>query len=193
MYAAERGGRALKASAASVEDYLRGLDQRLTVSPVGPDAIARVAQMHQRTNQFNLTTRRLTEAEIAALVERPECGFAVMGRVVDKFGDHGVVIVATGTVDGALAEIGTFLMSCRVIGREVERTFLAALLTLLSGRGVERVIGRFAATAKNAMVRDFYGANGFTLVDGDNSASAWAFDLHSEPVQSPFVSVIVEA
>jgi FkbH-like protein len=193
MYAAERGARALKASTASVADYLRGLDQRLVVSPVGPDDVARVAQMHQRTNQFNLTTRRLTEGEIAALGGASERGFALMGRVMDKFGDHGVVIAATGTVDGAVAEIGTFLMSCRVIGREVERAFLAALLRLLASRGAERVAGRFVATAKNAMVRDFYGANGFTFVDGDDRTSAWVFDLRSEPVQTPFVSVILEA
>jgi predicted enzyme involved in methoxymalonyl-ACP biosynthesis len=84
-------------------------------------------------------------------------------------------------------------MSCRVIGRDIERAFLAALLTLLARRGVARVIGRFAATAKNAMVRGFYGANGFTVVERDDNASAWAFDLRNEPVQARFVSVVVEA
>jgi FkbH-like protein len=197
MYAAERGARALKASAATVEDYLRGLDQRLTVSLAGPDAVARVAQIHQRTNQFNLTTRRLTEAQIAALASNPERGLVLMGRVVDKLGDHGIVIAATVSVDGASAEIETFLMSCRVIGREIEReierAFLSALLALLCRRGVKRVTGRFAATARNAMVRDFYGTNGFALLEGDDSASAWGLDLRNEPEQSPFVSVIVEA
>jgi FkbH-like protein len=193
MYAAERGARALQASATTLEDYLRGLDQRLTVSVAGPDAVVRVAQMHLRTNQFNLTTRRLTEADIAALVRHPERGFALIGRVVDKFGDHGVVIAATVSVDGPRAEIATFLMSCRVIGREIERAFLAALLTLLARRGVARVIGRFAATAKNGMVRGFYGANGFTVVERDDNTSVWAFDLRNEPVQARFVSVVVEA
>jgi FkbH-like protein len=192
MYAADRGARALKASAATVEDYLRGLDQRLTVSLVGPDAVPRVAQMHQRTNQFNLTTRRLTEVQIAALADNPERGLVLMGRVADNLGDHGVVIAATVAIDGTRAEIETFLMSCRVIGREIERAFLATLLTLLSRRGVERVIGRFAATTRNPMVRDFYGANGFAFLEGDDSASAWGLDLGSEPAQSPFVSVIVE-
>jgi FkbH-like protein len=193
MYAAERGARALKASAATVEDYLRGLDQRLTVSPAGPDAVTRVAQMHQRTNQFNLTTRRLTEAQVAALAGDPERGLVLMGRVVDRLGDHGVVIAATVAIDGTSAEIETFLMSCRVIGREIERAFLATLLTLLSRRGVERAIGRFAATARNAMVRDFYGANGFAFLEGDEAASVWSVDLRNEPAQSPFVSVILEA
>ncbi len=193
MYAAERGARALKERAATVEDYLRGLDQRLTVYPVGPEAIARMAQMHQRTNQFNLTTRRLTEAEIAALVSHPERGFALIGRVVDKFGDHGAVIATTVSLDGTRAVIETFLMSCRVIGREIERAFLVTLLTLLAQRGVERVIGRYVATAKNGMVRDFYPANGFALLEGSDTAAVWAFDLGREKPQPLFVSVAVEA
>jgi FkbH-like protein len=193
MYAAERGARALKASAASIEDYLGGLEQRLTVSLANSGTIARVAQMHQRTNQFNLTTRRLSEAEIATLVDHPERGLALVGRVVDKFGDHGIVTAATVSIEGAKAEIETFLMSCRVIGREIEKAFLATLLSLLASRGANRVIGRFSASAKNGMVRDFYRANGFTLLEGDDRASAWLFDLCSEPPQPRFVSVAVEA
>jgi FkbH-like protein len=193
MYAAERGARALRASAASIEDYLRGLGQRLTVSLVDSGALARVAQMHQRTNQFNLTTRRAGEAEIASLVDHPERGLALMGRVVDKFGDHGIVIAATVSIEGARAEIETLLMSCRVIGREIEQAFLAALLALLASRGAKQVIGRFAASAKNGMVRDFYRAYGFALLEGDDKASAWVFDLCREPSQPRFVSVVVEA
>jgi FkbH-like protein len=149
--------------------------------------------MHQRTNQFNLTTRRMSETAIAALAGDPERGLALMGRVVDKFGDHGIVIAATLSIDGARAEIETFLMSCRVIGREIERAFLATLLTLLARRGVKQVIGRFVATARNGMVRDFYRANGFTSLEGDESASTWVFDLGGEPLQPRFVSVAVEA
>jgi FkbH-like protein len=194
MYAAERGARTLKTSAASVEDYLCGLQQWLTVSTVGADGVARVAQMHQRTNQFNLTTRRLTEGEVAAYVDHPERGLGLIGRVVDKFGDHGVVTAATVSIEGSRAEIETFLMSCRVIGREIERAFLAALLALLAKRGVERVIGRFVATAKNGMVRDFYPASGFVPLEGCEEASSWSFDISARELRgSQFVSVAVEA
>jgi FkbH-like protein len=194
MYAAERGARALRASAATVEDYLRGLEQRLIVSTVGTADIPRVAQMHQRTNQFNLTTRRLTEADIAACVNDPARGMAVAGRVADKFGDHGLAITATVSIDGERAEIGTFLMSCRVIGREIERAFLGTLLRLLAERGIARVTGRFVATIKNGMVREFYPAHGFALVDGTDEASSWVFDLSTQkPPATPLVSVSVEA
>lgn len=130
-----------------------------------------------------------SEADIAALLNRPDHSLALIGRVVDRFGDHGAVIAATVSIDGPNAEIRTFLMSCRVI----ERAFLATLLALLADRGVQQVMGRFVATAKNGMVRDFYRANGFTLLEGDDKASAWMFDLGNEPGQSRFVSVVVEA
>src|SRR5690606_18257753 len=131
MYVAERQSRDFRNSAASVEDYLRGLQQRLTVFPVGPDTVTRVAQLHQRTNQFNLTTRRLSEADVAVYVDHPEKGLAIVGRVADKFGDHGIAIAATVSIEGSHAEIRTFLMSCRVFGREIERAFLATLLLAL--------------------------------------------------------------
>jgi FkbH-like protein len=193
MYAAERQSRDLKNSATSVDDYLRGLQQRLTVSRVGPETVARIAQMHQRTNQFNLTTRRLSEAEVAAHISHPERGLALFGRVVDKFGDHGIVVTATVSIDGSDAEIETFVMSCRVIGREVEKAFLTSLFLALAKRGIVHVTGRFLPTKKNALVRNFYQDNGFSFTGGDESASSWAFDLRTQlPPQSEFVAVVSE-
>lgn len=185
MYAAERQSRDLKSSATSVEDYLRGLQQRLVVSLVGPDTVARIAQMHQRTNQFNLTTRRLSEAEVAASVDCPGSSLALLGRVADKFGDHGIVITATVSIRGSDAEIDTFLMSCRVIGREIEKAFLVNLLLTLAKRGIVRVTAQFLATQKNSLVRGFYQENGFSFIGGDDSASSWAFDLSTQLPPAP--------
>jgi predicted enzyme involved in methoxymalonyl-ACP biosynthesis len=85
-------------------------------------------------------------------------------------------------------------MSCRVIGREIERAFLAALVSLLADRGVKRVIGHFVATAKNGMVRDFFSANGFVLAEGDDRRSSWVFDTREQKVAgSQFVSLELEA
>ena len=194
MYAAERQNRALKNSAASVEEYLRGLQQRLTVSHVAPETVVRVAQMHQRTNQFNLTTRRLTDADIATYLDHPERGLALLGRVADKFGDHGIAITATVSFEGSNAAIETFLMSCRVIGREVEKAFLGSLLLILAQRGIVRITAQFLSTKKNSMVRNFYRENGFSFIGGDDSASSWAFDLSTQSVpRSEFVAAILEA
>lgn len=195
LYAANRKAEEARASALDMGAYLASLEQRLTVESVTPATIGRVAQMHQRTNQFNLTTRRLTESEIGAFTG--ERGIALLGRVVDRFGDHGVVIAATAAIEGANAEISTFLMSCRVIGREVETAFLGALLKALERRGVNRVVGRCLPTAKNGMVREFFGSAGFELAetgDGEEEgATLWRFALDGrETPQSKFVSVNVE-
>ena len=194
MYAAEQGARRLRAAAPSHEDYLAGLGQRLIVSRVGKETLARAAQMHERTNQFNLTTRRLDEAAIAAIASAPSHGLALLGRVDDTLGDHGLVVAATVLIDGRKAVIHTLLMSCRVIGREIERAFLGALLSLLSRHGVEEVRGDYIATARNALVADLFQANGFAPLDPSGEATSWIFHLDGRPLpQSRFVRTILEA
>jgi len=190
MYAAERQARGLRASAANFEDYLRGLEQRLTISHVHKETIARAAQMHQRTNQFNLTTLRSTEAEIAALMEDETRGLALLGRVTDRFGDHGIAIAATVTIDNGEAVIRSLLMSCRVIGREIERAFLGELLQEIRRRGVVRVRGDYLPTRKNGLVRDFYALCGFTAAGADEMRSTWSFQIgETELPSSEFVAV----
>ncbi len=113
--------------------------------------------------------------------------------MTDKFGDHGLVVVATVSIDGESAEIDTLLMSCRVIGREIEQAFLATLVRLLAERGITHLTGRFIATAKNGMVREFFPANGFTRIEETAEASSWLLDLTAwQPPELQFVSVAVE-
>ncbi|MEW5962436.1 MAG: HAD-IIIC family phosphatase [Pseudomonadota bacterium] len=193
MYSAEQAARALKAGALSHEDYLASLGQRLTVSRIGGQALARAAQMHQRTNQFNLTTRRLDETAIAAIASDASRGLALIGRVVDKFGDHGLVVAATVLIDGRDAVINTLLMSCRVIGREIERAFLGTLLAELARLRVEHVRGDYIATARNTLVSDLYPANGFAPLDRADGSHSWMFELDGRPLpQSRFVTTILE-
>jgi FkbH-like protein len=173
MYAAGRAAKALKAGAVSLADYLRGLEQRLCVELVRRETLPRVAQMHQRTNQFNLTSIRLTESELGGMVEDASSHVAMLGRVSDRFGDHGIVIAATARLEGDCAQILTFLMSCRVIGREVENAFLGALLGELEKRGVRTVKGTYVASPKNAQCRDFYASAGFRPVSSEPSRSDW--------------------
>ncbi len=190
MYAAGREATRLKASAATAEEFLRGLEQRLTVAHVCRQTVERVAQMHQRTNQFNLTSVRSTEAEIAGYVGNSSRGIALLGSVSDKFGDHGIVIAATVAIDGEEAVVRSLLMSCRVIGREIERAFLGELLQELTRRGVARVRGDYVPTTKNGMVRDFYASCGFELVKADAAGSTWSFCIgHAQPPGSQFVTI----
>jgi FkbH-like protein len=193
LYAASGKARELEAVSASLDDYLLGLEQKLTLAPVSKTTLARVAQMHQRTNQFNLTTLRSTEAEIAALVEDEKVGLALLGHVTDRFGDHGIVIASTVSINGKEAVILSLLMSCRVIGREIERAFAGELLRDLERRGVTRVVGEYLPTPKNAMVRDFYASCGFSLLETAETATRWVFEFgRSKRPESRFVAVAWE-
>lgn len=186
LYAVEREARRAKAGAVSIEAFLAGLEQCLILSFVSDKTTARAAQMHQRTNQFNLTTLRLTEPEIAEHKKDGAGGIAVLGRVTDKFGDHGLVIVATVSIGDGEAVIRTLLMSCRVIGREIERAFMGELLRELARRGIHRVRGDYVPTPRNAMVQDFYASCGFTQASIDAGKSTWLFvgDASDAPVST---------
>lgn len=190
MYAADRKARSLRESAASFDDYLAGLEQKLVVELVSPSTLARAGQLHQRTNQFNLTTRRLGEAELAAYMNAPERGIVLLGQVTDRFGDHGIVAAAVASLTGNQACIESLVMSCRVMGRQVEAAFLRALIGRLLEAGAERIDGRYLPTAKNAMVREFFAAHGFTAagVEGEGTAWTWVKNVNEMP-QSPHVAV----
>jgi FkbH-like protein len=194
LYATGREASQWKATAGSHDNFLRGLEQRLTIGRVQAATVARVAQMHQRTNQFNLTTVRSTEADIAAMASEDGPGIVLYGRATDRFGDHGIVIAAVAEIVGNEAFLRSLLMSCRVIGREVERAFLGELLRELARRGVGRVYGEYIPTAKNAMVRDFYSSCGFAQAQADEgSGTTWVLNLSdTELPGSQFVTVVWE-
>ena len=176
MYAAERHRNVVRERAVSFDDYLSDLEQTLVIQKVGPASVARAAQMHLRTNQFNLTTERYDDAAITGMMKDDRC-VVVLGRALDKFGDHGLVICATARVDGEQAVIQSLLMSCRVIGRMVEQTFLGELLRSLAGRGARHVKGAYIPTKKNGLVKDFYQGAGFTHLGSEGQREIWGWDL----------------
>ena len=165
MYQARRKAFEAQSSATSFEDYLAGLGQKLQIEPVSAATLPRIAQMHQKTNQFNLTTRRYDESDIRAMMDDPAGHRVFWGSVSDKFGDHGITICATVAISGREAEITSLLMSCRVIGREVEVAFLGAILEHLAASGVETVRACYIPTEKNVIVADFYEQQGFIKTD----------------------------
>lgn len=164
LYTNRRKEQQLKATAASLDDYLASLGMMMHVGLDDRRHAARIAQLTQKTNQFNLTTRRYTEAEITRFMDDP--GWLVAHfRLADVFGDHGLVGVALIRLHGEKADVDTFLMSCRVIGRGAESAFLGHLLAHLAQRGIQSVRGYYYPTAKNGMVKSFWPQHGFTVVD----------------------------
>ena len=184
MYAVERARSSAEHKFQSKEDFFRYLEQEADLDPVTDLTLARVAQLTQKTNQFNVTTRRYSEAQIAEMAKRSDWHIFSI-KVRDRFGDHGLVGVAITHDEGEQCEIDTFLLSCRVIGRTVETALLAHIAKSAADRGRKRVIGWFLPTKKNAPARDFYEQHGFVRERADDSGTLWVLDLKSSTLTSP--------
>jgi FkbH-like protein len=184
LYAAERRRAEAERTATTKEDFFRALQQEAEILPVGPATLPRVAQLTQKTNQFNLTTRRYTEQQIAAFAADARWRVCSM-RVTDRYSDNGLVGVAITHDRDDACEIDTFLLSCRVIGRTVETALLAHLADAARDRGVRRLEGRFVPTRKNSPAADFYRDHGFELVRQDGPGSVWALDLSLRTIACP--------
>jgi FkbH-like protein len=187
MYREDRQRQALAAAAASPDEFLASLEMEAAVGRADADTIGRIAQLIGKTNQFNLTTRRHAQADVAAMAADPDC---VVGwlRLTDRFGDQGLVVVGIVRRRGEVGEVDTFLMSCRVMNRRVEQAFMAWLVEQARGLGCTRLEGAYLPTKKNSMVRDFYPGLGFArtgdLADG---GVAFALDLGAGTVAWPDV------
>jgi FkbH-like protein len=184
MYAAQKERASSEQNFQSKEDFFRYLEQEAELKPVSDLTLARIAQLTQKTNQFNLTTRRYTEPQIAEMAKQAEWHIFSI-RVRDRFGDHGLVGVAIAHDEGEQCEVDTFLLSCRVIGRTVETALLAHLAESAAERGRKRLIGWFLPTKKNAPARDFYLQHGFERQENNGTGSLWALDLKSSTLRRP--------
>jgi len=184
MYAVQKQRAGAEQTFQSKEDFFRFLKQEAELEPVSDLTLARVAQLTQKTNQFNLTTRRYTETQIADMAKKPDWHIFLI-KVRDRFGDHGLVGVAITHDVGEQCEVDTFLLSCRVVGRTVETALLAHLAESAAQRGRKRLEGWFLPTKKNAPARDFYEQQGFELQATSCEGSLWALDLKSSTLHCP--------
>ena len=150
-----------KKSSLTEEEFKRSLDLQINVYEVEPQHIARVTQLVNKTNQFNLTTIRRTQSEIEELTRSAACRMFAT-EVTDKYGEYGLVGVAVlaRKAEGTWL-IDTLLLSCRVLGRDVETAFLSVLADVVLQAGGNILVGRFVPTAKNHQVENFYARHGF--------------------------------
>jgi FkbH-like protein len=160
MYKAEAQRKQLQGQASDLETYLRSLEMVVEVKFADNFTLARIAQLTQKTNQFNLTTRRYSEADIKKYMEAENADVLSL-QLMDKFGDSGLVGVCILKYSEQKAVLDTLLLSCRVLGRGVEDVFVIQALKLAKRRGCEGVIGEFCPTKKNAQVKDFFPKQGF--------------------------------
>ncbi len=181
IYAAERERREFQNVASDLSGFLRGLGMAVTARAADAFSLPRLAQLTQKTNQFNLTTRRYREEQLAELANRPDR--LVLGvEVKDRFGDNGLVGVAIVEKTPQVWNIDTFLLSCRVIGRGVEQALVGLLINRAREAGVEFLTGEFIATSKNAPAKDFYALNGFKLQWQRDGVESWQY-----AIEQPFI------
>ncbi len=166
----------LQASAANYEDFLRKLEMRAIVEPINDLNLSRVVQLINKTNQFNLTTRRMTEAEVQALIGNPSFYTSTI-RLDDRFGSNGLISVVIGHVLDDCLQLETWLMSCRVLKRGVEFLEMERVLDFCRERGLQVVVGRYLPTAKNKLVSGHYPELGFQQLSEDAEGMTWHFNL----------------
>ena len=163
----------------SPEEFLTGLEMVATIGGVGPDTLPRVAQLLAKTNQFNLTTRRHTAAQLAQMIA--EGAIALWLRLADRFGDYGLVGAAIARPEGSKWTVDTLLLSCRVLGRGAETAFLAQLAdACVRARGGTELVGEYSPTSRNGQVAEFYPRHAFAPC----SENRWRKKL-SETVSAP--------
>ncbi len=185
MYVGRRKRAELERKAASLEDFLRTLELKVHVQEVSDFNMPRVVQMIGKTNQFNLTTKRYTHAEVQGFRDSEDWVVYSMS-VTDRFGDEGIVGVAIIKRDADTWRIDSFLMSCRVIGRSVETAFLAKIINDARSAGAKRVIGEYIPTKKNPPASDFYERHGFVKSkETSDGATEWTLDLEEKMVDVP--------
>jgi FkbH-like protein len=184
MYQAQSEREQVEQSLPSREDFYRSLQQEAEIGPATKATLTRIAQLTNRTNQFNLTSRRYTEQQILEMISAPGCHCFCI-RLRDRFGDNGLVGVAITRQQGEACEIDTFLLSCRVIGRTVETAFLSFLADHSRKQGARRIQGWFLPTKKNAPARGFYANNGFSILEKNENGTLWGLDLSAPLLTCP--------
>ena len=178
-YASDAKRATVMAKARDLGDYLSSLGMIITFAPFDKSGRQRIVQLINKTNQFNLTTRRYTEAEVVAANE-DVATLTLQTRLQDKFGDLGMigVVICRSTSNPEVWEIETWLMSCRVLGRGVEQAMLAEVVEQARSRGALKLIGRYIPTSKNSMVADHYNKLGFQQVENDEApGTRWELTL----------------
>jgi len=183
--------------ATDMQGYLRDLQMVLYATRIGDAELARSTQLINKTNQFNLTTRRYSEAEVERIARRGPRAVALAIRLADKYGDNGLISVVLARPDTAFADdellIDSWLMSCRVLGRQVEEAVLDVLVHAARAAGYRTLIGEYRPSGRNGMVAEHYPQLGFVPhpapTEAASEATFWRYDLGSSRPTHHFIEV----
>ena len=177
QYKARKSIREAQDSFSDYNEFLKSLQMKAVLTGFDPLLVQRIAQLTNKTNQFNLTTKRCSEDEIRKMQES-NAYICICGRLIDKFSDNGIVTVVAGEVIESELHIRIWLMSCRVLKRGLEDAMMNAIVKRSEKMGIKSIKGYYFPTAKNSMVKDFYRDMGFELCSEDEQHNtAWKMDI----------------
>lgn len=177
MYAENAKRSAQKKSFKNYEDYLLSLEMNAVIEDFRPVYLQRITQLTNKSNQFNLTTKRYSDKDIEAVCDSSS-HIRLYGRLSDKFGDNGIVSVIIGKIIENKLHVELWLMSCRVLKRDMEVAMLDELAEQCRKRNITEIIGYYFKTSKNNMVSDLFGKLGFSqLENNENGDSVWSLDI----------------
>lgn len=176
MYRQNAARAAEQTQFADYGDYLRSLNMKAVIRDFEPVYIPRIAQLTNKSNQFNLTTLRISESEMEN-ISKDDRYIRLYGKLSDKYGDNGVITVVIGQKENDKLHIKLWLMSCRVLKRDMELAMLDSLVDAAKAQGIKKLYGYYYKTAKNAMVKKFYATLGFKKLSETEDSSEWELDI----------------
>lgn len=176
MYRQNAARAAEQTQFADYGDYLRSLNMKAVIRDFEPVYIPRIAQLTNKSNQFNLTTLRISESEME-IISKDDRYIRLYGKLSDKYGDNGVITVVIGQKENDKLHIKLWLMSCRVLKRDMELAMLDSLVDAAKAQGIKKLYGYYYKTAKNAMVKEFYATLGFKKLSETEDSSEWELDI----------------
>lgn len=179
----------IRESSIDMDGYLATLNMRALVRPFNDSGLKRITQLINKSNQFNLTTRRYSETEVERIM-LDSCYRTWQVRLEDAFGDNGMISVVICVVDGDIWTIDTWLMSCRVLGRKVEQAVLNVVVKDAAAEGIVKLRGSYIPTTRNAMVAGFFADLGFEeILNSDSDATHWELNVATYTPQQTAILV----
>jgi len=172
----------------SYDEFLVSLEMTAEIKSFSSIYLDRITQLTNKTNQFNLTTKRYTAGEIENIASS-DSHIKIYGKLTDKYGDNGLIAITIGTIKENQCHIDLWLMSCRVLKRDMEFAMLDELVRQCKEKGVSEIIGYYYKSAKNNMVSDLYEKFGFLLSDKTDENTIWKLDISNYDNKNKFIGV----
>ncbi len=191
MYLENAKRQAAQATFTDYKAFLKSLEMKAVIADFDEVSLPRITQLTNKSNQFNVTTKRYTQAEMEAVAASDDY-IRLYGRLEDQFGDNGIVSVVIGKKEGHTLHVELWLMSCRVLKRDMEFAMLDALVAACRGQGITEIIGHYYPTKKNGMVAELFGTFGFAKISEDaDGNTAWQLETAGYTPKNDVIAVAV--